>query len=612
LSGLQRKAPSEGATAPDPTPPARRSWGFTALALLVFLAADAVLFRALWGRDLTEGALMPPLSLYEELARGEAEPQPAVFWDGVATNDLRFVIWLVARNARTLLFRPTALFDAEPCYPARNSLALGEPGISQGVVAMPAYLLTRDPIATYALLLIALPLISALAMFLLVRDWTGQPVAGITAGLLYGFHAIKTWEVVHPYVWDTSWTVLALWLSVRLFEKARWRDALGLAACVSLQIAGSFYALLAASVIGMPFLAWLVWRYGLRRALLPRLALSAALVLLVAWVVMTPYLELRSAGVLEVRADQHFLKLDWLLPGGFLFLGWVLVALALLGLASRRVRDLHLSGNPRFVLVLSGGLLFVLSAGGSIDPELGRPAPLLPGYGWLASFLPGLDVIRSPASLYSGTHLTSSLLAGLGAAAVLRRIPSRFVAVASLGLILAASGTVSFHRSSSGLDTSDFRFVSVRPAAEAIRFFETLERLGNEGPLLEVPVPYDVVIPRVSTSVLLSAYHGRPTSDCYNSFIPPELEDARRAADALPSEKGVRVARDLGFTTIVLHHPPGYPSVRRRHFERYALQHPGGPLTPLHASESMSAYAIEPEGNAPEARPRTVRPRAER
>ena len=67
--------------------------------------------------------------------------------------DQRFVAWLAARNAWTLLHRPHALFEAEPCYPERSALTLGEPGIALGIAALPAWLATGDPIASYDLAL---------------------------------------------------------------------------------------------------------------------------------------------------------------------------------------------------------------------------------------------------------------------------------------------------------------------------------------------------------------------------------------------------------------------------------------------------------------------------
>ena len=50
--------------------------------------------------------------------------------------------------------------------------------------------------------------------------------------------------------------------------------------------------------------------------------------------------------------------------------------------------------------------------------------------GLLARWLPGLDVVRVPERLYTGGHLALGLLAGLGAAGLLRATPARFSAAA--------------------------------------------------------------------------------------------------------------------------------------------------------------------------------------
>jgi hypothetical protein len=565
-------------------------------ALLVFAAADLVLFASLWRNDPREVALLPAREVYRALAAAEAPPQPVERWDGTARNDLRFVVWLIARNARTLVTRPWALFDAEVCYPTPRALALGEPGISQGVLAAPAALLSSEPIAIYNASLLLLPLLSGLAMFLLVRAWSGSPPAGIAAGLLYGFHVVKTWDVVHPYVWDTGWTVLALWLSLRLCEHARWRDAVALAACISLQIAGSFYALLSAVVIALPFLAWLAWHYRPGPAVGLRFGVAAGLAGLAALWVLGPYLELRDAGVLAPRTTQHFLLQDWVRPGGVLFLGVPLLGLAALGLLAPRRRCLRLPGDPRWALALAGAVLFLLSAGGPVDPELGRPAPWFDVWGRLLPWVPGLDVIRSPASLYSGTHLALCVLAGLGLAGLLHSLPERARGAAALAGVLLAAGSALLERTWVDPEGLGFRAVALRPAPEALRFFETLARQGDRGPILEVPVPPDTRVPRVTESILLAFHHGRPTSACYNSYLSPELEQARRAAEALPARGGIHAARQLGFTTILVHHAPDAPFAepRRRAFERFAARHPDGPLQLLHANAAMSAYRIEP------------------
>ena len=78
--------------------------------------------------------------------------------------------------------------------------------------------------ATYNLTMLLLPWLSALAMYLLVVAWTGVPAAGIAAGLLYGFHASKLGNVVHPFAEDTAWTVFGMLFLSRFFAKGRARD----------------------------------------------------------------------------------------------------------------------------------------------------------------------------------------------------------------------------------------------------------------------------------------------------------------------------------------------------------------------------------------------------
>src|SRR5262245_32846152 len=155
-------------------------------------------------------------------------------------QDLIFETWLVARHGQTLLRRPWRLFDTEHCAPAEKTLTLGVPMIALGVLAMPGSL-TGEPILAYNLAVAALHWLAALAMYALVTAWTGNPAAGIGAGLLYAFHRLRLDFIYHPAEVDTTWTVFALFFATRLFARGRWRDAIGLALAGAFQIAASFY-----------------------------------------------------------------------------------------------------------------------------------------------------------------------------------------------------------------------------------------------------------------------------------------------------------------------------------------------------------------------------------
>jgi hypothetical protein len=132
---------------------------------------------------------------------------------GVVLADHRFLVWQVTRNARSLLHAPLRFFDAEHCYPTRGSLALADPLLTMGLLATVPHALGGDPLLTYNAVVFALPVLSALAMFLLVREWTASAAAGAVAGLLYGFHPARLSNPIHPHIYDTTWVVFAAWFA---------------------------------------------------------------------------------------------------------------------------------------------------------------------------------------------------------------------------------------------------------------------------------------------------------------------------------------------------------------------------------------------------------------
>ena len=292
--------------------------------------------------------------------------------------DQRFVAWLAARNAWTLLHQPGALFEAEPCYPEPDALTLGEPGIALGIASIPAWIATRDPIATYDLALVTLALVGCLALFLLVRDWTGQPAAGLVAALLFAFHPVRLDESVHPYAWDNAWAALALFFGVRLCERRRWRDALGLTAAAAVQVGSSLYATLGVLLVGLPILAWLVASQRLREQRpLQWLAVGIG-VLVSAAACYGPFLARRAEGALTPRSHQFFLA--WRDPRWALLLGALLALFAATGGASVTLpgaAPLPWRGAVAAALVLAAGIDTLRPAGLGLATAL-RPMPLPP------------------------------------------------------------------------------------------------------------------------------------------------------------------------------------------------------------------------------------------
>lgn len=592
--------PAGGPAGPGRRPAAgSRAWRELAVATVVFALAAAWVMGDLAGRDPTRFAIANVSEQPTEGPRREA-------WHTLGLNDLRFVTWQIARNARVLPTRPWRFFDAGMCHPAENAMAFGPSAFTLGVLGMPAWWWSRDPVLSWNWTLFAVTLAAALGMFLLVREWTGMASAGIAAGVLYAFHEAKLGDAIHLYVWDNAWTAFALYFATRWLRDGRWRDALGLGLATVLQMGGSLYPLVAAAVIGLPYAAHQLWR---RRLVAPPLAQWLALgagVAVFALLLFSPYFGARDTGALQATEYQFFRPFEWLLPGaggspGLVMavgLGAALLLPARLRLAPRRVRE----PDPRWVLLGAAVVIVALSVvpgEGTTAPVVGlaRDDPRFNLYIALARIVPGLEVGRSPGAVYTGAHLLWCALAGLGIAGLLRGLPKGPAPWAAVGVVaLALVDTL--RPPALGLTPRyRHRAVELRPPDELLAFFDAALPRGGGGAVLELPL-VQLNFDRASLSVLLSAYHRHPTAHCYNSFYPEVTRHVEELAGRLPEREALAELAGLGFSTLVVHHPPGEAFLAARHerFRAFERGPAGAMLERLHSTDEHTAYRIVADG----------------
>ena len=369
-------------------------------------------------------------------------------WAIIRRQDVEAAAAIVSRGAYTLVHHPLRYFDAEYCAPTETSLAFGPAMLTTSILGIPAYLATGDPLLTFNVALVEYSLISAAAMYLLIAEWTGVPAAGIVAGLLFAFHPIRmTFGIPLQMDLNLGWTVFALFFARRLFAYGRWRDVVGLTLAVSLQIWESMYTLAAAMFVSAPFAVWLLLRYRLRNVRPAQLVFMGASIVLAAALFFAPYLQVQSRlGVLQRSdAEQGFTQWGAYLPGGGFFLGWLLIVLTIcaLILGRRRTVDALDGGDPRWVL-LAGGLFVALVAAGPYNNALlsmltGNPSVHVPNlYRLVGGVIPGLNSLRKIICLSSGVHLVACVLAGLGAAALIR-LSKQYWALTAAALVLAAA-----------------------------------------------------------------------------------------------------------------------------------------------------------------------------
>lgn len=539
----------------------RAAW--VAAACGVFALATAQLYAPLFGEDLRE--VVPTTS-------GAAFDARATDWDR------RFVIWLVARNAHAWLHHPWRLFDTGTCHPVPDTLSLGHPALSVGLLGVPGEIASGDPVVVFNVALILQTLLAAFAMYLLVADWTGERAAGIVAGLAYAFLPAKTGLILYPFHGDTGWTLLAFFSARRLIAGGGWRDALCFAAATSLQLAASFYTFLAAVCLGVPIAIWLAHVHG--RAKLRPLPVSLAVLLVAAAAlfVFGPFLAERD--VLGVRPRQTFATLA--IVSTQLFASVTVALLAALGLLLPSRLTAPLLRSPRWAFAAGATVAGLLATSSS-------------AWATLSELLPGLDAVRVPLLLLTGVHLAWCTLAGLGAAGLLRGLAGSHRPWAAAALI-AIVFLDTLRPPLPGIPTRrPYEVAAVRPPAEQLAFFSELAGMGNRGPILEAPIDYAVArhgFEAASQSVLLQAYHQRRTSACYNSFVPDAVRKLGPLAERLPEPAARRALTLQGFNTLVVR--GSFHAADRAWQQRIArAADEGRGLVPILSRGGLSAYTLQ-------------------
>lgn len=518
-----------------------RSWTWLGIGFIVCLLASASLFQNVLRKGVASSGMVSSRS-------------------PLAAGDVIFEAWLVSRNAYTLSREPLALFDTPHCFPAEKTLAYGIPMITMGLLAIPVSLFTPSPALAYNFATLMIWLFSALAMYLLVKEWTGIPAAGVIAGVLYAFNPMKMGNnIIHPSVWDSCWTVFALYFSQRLFAYGRWRDACGLAGACSLQMAASFYPFVASALLAPFYAVWLLHRYRLRKVRVGQLLVVVAVTCTTAVICFGPYLEARSSGGIPPRSFHFFARWLWFAPGQIHFLGWATILLGILGLLiPRKTAAPRLAGDARWMLLLGASFVTIVSMGpynnGPVRMLFGPEPPMrVPDiYSMLAVVVPGLDSIRVVARLVVALQIAICIFAGLGAAWLIRLAGRRGPIVAGVLLLFATLTTLGPHRPPAA--------TNLEVEASEVKFFEDLAALGNSGPIVELPLRTGIV--RTVTSprqIMATRYHQRRTWTCYGSYHPEGRDETNEIIEQLPDPEAQRALRELGFSTVILRHknPPG-------------------------------------------------------
>jgi hypothetical protein len=454
--------------------------------------------------------------------------------------------WAVSWVAHQLPRDPLRLFEANIFYPHERALAYTEPLIVPGVIGAPIRWLGGSPLLTYNVLLLLGLTLTALAMYALVVNWSGDHWGGLLAGALLAFSTPMLTRLPHLQILHFYWLPFACLALDRLLTRRRTSDAVWLGVCVlGAALTSGYLVVYVTFALAGALLArakdWWGWA---RAGVLLRLAAAAAVTLAILLVIMRPYQELQlrrpltpeaaSVGAalesyLSSAARVHYSS--WSQPifdraPGILFPGVIALTLAAICLLGRR--RIAQVGTRR-VLVAIALVGVILSLG-----------PLTPIYVWMYHAVPPLQGLRSPIRFGIVALFALAALAGLGLSMLRRWVSPNWRPVGSFAIIALAT-MESIHG-----PISYTTFEWNPPIYEALR-------AADPGPVVELPIYGPDNFHRNARYLLASTTHWRPLVNGFGGFRPPGYNDMALAIDTFPSLLAVARLQALRVRHVVVH-----------------------------------------------------------
>ncbi|MGH7789719.1 MAG: hypothetical protein ACRERC_22805 [Candidatus Binatia bacterium] len=473
----------------------------------------------------------------------------------LSPEDVLHQIWILGWDMHALTTDPGKLFQANILYPARDVLAYSDHMLGALPLFAPLWLLTGNPLLAFNGVTFAGFLLSALFMHLLIRRWTGSPLAAYVAGVSFAF---APWRLVN-FHWPHLLSVQYLPLLLLALDRAALTGRVGIgllaAAILTLQaLCSSTLAYMTFVLAGSYLLADAIVRgfRGRQKAWLA-LAVGTLTPMLVLVPLSIPYLRARDLGTLS-NAPNFIADLAkvttfrWVLAA---HVGWEAVAvIGLFALLSLH-RGQQTSSTGR-VRALSAMIAFVSALAIAMGPSGGWLSP----YSWMASIVPGFRLFRIPSRFGILAAFAGSVLAGLAVASLTSSFDRQRHRVLWLLVGIVSLGVISRPLWSSA-PTRTFPL----PAGAAVpSVYRWLAAHGDGRPLLELPATTVGVTALTkegfaeALAVYFSGYHWLPLLNGYTSYIPNSYRLLRAYAIRLPDTDALQVLVDCtGLRWLLFH-----------------------------------------------------------
>jgi hypothetical protein len=464
-------------------------------------------------------------------------------------GDPLFSVWRLAWIAHQLPRDPLNLFNANIFHPERGALAFSDSMIVPALMTAPLLWLGVPQLVAYNLVFLSSFALSGAAMFLLVRSLTGRSGAALVAGFIFAFLPYRYMHYPHLELQVAQWMPLCLWAFHRTIRAGRVRDGLLTGLFLALQALSSlYYGIFLATFMVPVGLALLIAHRGSAHAppviaTMKSLAAGGVLAAVLIVPIILPYFAARdNVGERPVSEIQFYSATarNYLAAhpqnvvfgsrtshlGGQereLFTGFLVPLVALIGL-----------WPPLSATRIAYALGLILA----FEVSLGFNGLLYP---WLHEYVLPYRGLRVPARMAMVVGFGLAVLAGFGAARLLRIAGGGRQRSALVALALTALVAVEYY------SVPLLARVPSRPSP----IYDALP-LNKTNVLFELPL----VRPDIAIEPLymyFSTFHWSTLVNGYSGFSPPSYERLHNSLEHFPDTTALAELRRRGVTHIVIH-----------------------------------------------------------
>lgn len=495
-----------------------------------------------------------------------------------------YLEYFIQKNNLTKMvdFKFDKIFDTQMFYPYKNTLAFGDSLLTQSLIGLPVFIVTRDVIISSHFTLLFAFFSSFLAMFFLAWHFTKSITGSILAGLIYSYNPYVMSHLQQFELINLQWIPLIFLVSAKFIEKTKWHYALLLTLLFILQIGSSFYYTFFI-VITLPLYILLLIRVKKvpsKRLIHPSLVISTAIILVFAYFFLQPFTYVRKTFNIQRSLDANISfsaqPTDFFFTSGSnklygwmvddpnlkplrdsytvihytehsLFFGltvYVLLFTTIYLLIAKKIK-----GDDRKI-TLTFLIILVLSVILAFGPYIELFGQLIPSFYLIFhKFVPFIDTLRAPSRFMALGFLALSLIIAFG----WKELAGRFKKFALAGfMIVVVLINLEYHS-----DISDFHDFT----AEINHFYSFLNSRGDIKVIVELPIANNLTIKDYSRSplddsiyLLYALKHNKLMINGYHGFIPPKASIlGDRLSINFPTAGKLSELKNIGVDTIIVH-----------------------------------------------------------